>query len=174
MVTLSLLRHAKSSWHRRSLADLDRPLAPRGVKAAPAMGRYMRANDVAPDLILCSPARRTRDTLDLILPYLQSRPDILFEDDLYPASPDDILTCLRDLRDPHGHVMVIAHNPGLRTVARSLAGRGEPQLVAELDGKFPTCGLAVLSFANGWGTIAPGQGELCLFMAPKRLPGEVQ
>ena len=74
MLTLSLLRHAKSSWNNPSLADRDRPLAIRGVADAPLMGRAMTERGIDPDLVLCSSARRTRDTLALVLPELKVEP----------------------------------------------------------------------------------------------------
>lgn len=169
MVTLSLLRHAKSSWNAPLAEDFDRPLARRGLEAAPAMGRFIRDAGLAPDLILCSPARRTRQTLDLILSELSPRPLIVFQDDLYPAAPDEILGHVREIGEPHRHVMVVAHNPGLQTLARDLAGEGDPEPVAGLATKFPTCALAVLDFPDGWASVGPKRGRLRLFMTPKLL-----
>lgn len=172
MVTLSLLRHAKSRWGLSGVQDFDRPLAPRGLKAAPAMGRFMQERGIAPDLVLCSPARRTRETLDLVLPFLTPAPEIRIDDNLYPASAEDMLDALREVGDGHAHILVIGHNPGLQVLGRDLTGGGEEGLVSDLSAKFPTCALAVLSFDNGWEELEPASGHLKLFMVPKRLKNE--
>ena len=87
MLTLSLLRHAKSSWKDTSLPDLDRPLATRGMVEAPLMGKAMAKHGLDPDLVLCSTARRTRDTLELVLPQLKTEPKVIYEDGLYHGTP---------------------------------------------------------------------------------------
>ncbi len=171
MVTLSLLRHAKSKWGDAGIDDFDRPLAPRGLKAAAAMGRFMQEHAIAPDLVLCSPARRARQTLDLVLPFLEPKPEIRFEDDLYPFAPEDVLERLKQTADGHAHIMLIGHNPGLQALGCTLAGAGDPRLRSELAAKFPTCGLAVLAFETGWEGLAPSSGTLELLMVPKRLAG---
>ena len=95
MLTLSLLRHAKSSWEDGSLKDFERPLAKRGESAAPRMGAFMAERGLAPQLILCSPAVRARQTLDLVLPHLAGDPSVLYEDRLYLAAPSALLARLR-------------------------------------------------------------------------------
>src|SRR5262245_8755490 len=95
MLTLMLLRHAKSSWDDGSLRDFDRPLAPRGESAAPRMGAYMAEQGLAPQLILCSPAVRTRQTVDLVLPHLEGDPTVVYEDRFYLAAPSVLLARLR-------------------------------------------------------------------------------
>lgn len=170
MVTLTLLRHAKSRSDRNEIDDFDRPLSPRGIKTAPAVGRYMQDNGIRPDLVLCSPARRARQTLDLVLPYFSPRPEVRIEDDLYPASPDDMLDCLRQTGDGYSHVMIIAHNPGLHALGRDLAATGDPDMMSEMASKFPTAALAILSFDLPWHAVAHATGALRTFLAPKRLP----
>jgi phosphohistidine phosphatase len=76
MLTLSLLRHAKSSWKNPTLPDHDRPLNSRGKAQAPMVGKAMAKRGLNPDLVLCSTARRTRDTLDLVLPELKGEPKV--------------------------------------------------------------------------------------------------
>ena len=91
MLTLSLLRHAKSGWDDSSLKDFDRPLSERGETAAPRMGAYMAAQGLAPDLVLCSPAVRACRTLDLVLPHLAGGPTVVYEDNFYLAAPSVLL-----------------------------------------------------------------------------------
>src|SRR5690348_2022253 len=135
-----LLRHAKSSWDDPQLADHDRPLAPRGRRAATRMGGYLREEGIHPALVLCSSARRARET--------QRRAavgdDVRVEEGLYGASAQELLARLR--RVPRGveSVMLIGHNPGMQDLALSL-GRGGGA-IDEIGVKFPTGALATLVF----------------------------
>jgi phosphohistidine phosphatase len=83
MLRLMLLRHAKSSWTDPGADDMDRPLTPRGRRAAQAMGRVMAAKRLLPDLVLCSPARRARDTWKLAAEELKTAPKLIVEDSIY-------------------------------------------------------------------------------------------
>ena len=98
MLTLSLLRHAKSSWKNPSLPDRERPLAARGITDAPLMGRAITERGIDPELVLCSSARRTVDTLSLVLPELKVEPSVVYEDALYHASAAEMLHRLRDVQ----------------------------------------------------------------------------
>jgi phosphohistidine phosphatase len=171
MLTLSLLRHAKSSWADPDLHDFDRPLSERGTDAAPRMGAFMARQGIAPELILCSPAVRARQTLDLVLPHLRGNPEVAYEDALYLASASAMLKRIRKVAAEVRHVMLIGHDPGLHTLARGLAGAGEQKDLQALAEKFPTGGLVVLAFtARRWSNVKCGAGRLQFFMAPKRLP----
>lgn len=171
MLTLSLLRHAKSSWANAGLEDFDRPLNERGEDAAPRMGAFMARHGIAPQLILCSPAVRARQTLALVLPHLPGNPRIVYEDALYLASAAALLKRLRKVAANVRHVMLIGHDPGLHSLAQQLAGTGTRQDLQALAEKFPTGGLAVLVLAaRAWSGVKRGAGRLELFMAPKRLP----
>jgi len=170
MVTLSLLRHAKSSWAESGLRDFERPLAPRGQQAAPRMGAFMQAQSLVPDLVLCSPAARAVETLDSALPELGKTPDIRYEEGLYHAGPRQMLQLLNDVSAGTGHVMLIGHNPGMHALALGLAGEGDADDLQTLRQKFPTAGLAVIDFEEDWPHLGPGLGSLRLFMVPRRLP----
>lgn len=170
MLTLTLFRHAKSAWDEPDLKDFDRPLAPRGEAAAPRMGAFMAKNGIAPDLILCSPAARTRQTLSLVLPFFRDGPTIVYEDAFYLASASQLLGRIRKVEANVQHVMIVGHDPGIHGLTLDLAGTGAPADLQAVTPKFPTAGLAVLTFdVEDWGQIAPGKGHLKLFMAPKRL-----
>jgi phosphohistidine phosphatase len=158
--TLSLLRHLKSSWHEAGLADFDRPLAPRGRKAGKAMARHLREAGAAPELVLCSPAVRTRETLDAVQAAL-GEPEARFDDRLYGASEELLLDVLHGVDPDVGSVLVIAHNPGLEDLATALSG-----VVQE---KFPTGALATLTFGGDWAELAPGSCELAAFVVPREL-----
>jgi phosphohistidine phosphatase len=171
MLTLSLLRHAKSSWADAGLDDRDRPLNARGQDAAPRMGAYMARQGIAPELILCSPAARTCQTLDLVLPGLQGKPEVVYEDALYLAPEEVLLARIREVPAAVSHVMLVGHDPGLHALARTLAGSGRHKELDALAEKFPTAALAVIAFsADAWSEVERGAGRLELFMTPKRLP----
>ena len=175
MLTLTLLRHAKSSWEE-PLDDFDRPLAPRGEKAAPEIGAAMAAKGLRPDLILCSGALRARETLGLMLAGLgEPAPEVIYDDALYMAAPGALLKRLHGIasafqRDTPRRVMLVGHNPGLEEFALLLVGSGGAEDRARLAAKFPTAGAAVITFdVDSWSAVAPGAGRLEHFLTPKRL-----
>ena len=168
MLTLSLLRHAKSSWNNPALPDRDRQLATRGVTDAPLMGKAMAARGIDPELVLCSSARRTRDTLALVLPELRVEPKVVYEDALYHASPETMLEMLGAVGPGATRVMLVGHNPELQAFALDLVGSGPKHLRDRLREKYPTAGLAVINFASGlWKSVTINSGSLSLFLAPK-------
>lgn len=171
MLTLSLLRHAKSSWDDAAQKDFDRPLAERGEESAPRMGAYMAKEGLKPDVILCSPAVRARQTLELLLPQLGAQPTVEYEDSFYLAAPSVLLARIRRIAAKVQHILIIGHDPGMQGLAVDLAAKGDPQLLQAVASKFPTAGLAVITFkTNDWSKVGPGKGHLAQFMTPKRLP----
>jgi phosphohistidine phosphatase len=167
MKRLFLLRHAKSSWDDPGLADHDRPLAPRGERAAKVIARYLREERIAPDLVLCSSSRRTRETLDRIAPALGDEVRVEIERELYAASADRLLERLRAVDDDVESVMLIGHNPGIEQLALTLAGDGEK--LADVRRKYPTAALATLEFDGRWSALEPGTARLADFVKPKQL-----
>jgi phosphohistidine phosphatase len=168
MKRIYVLRHATSSW-KDALPDHDRPLAGRGRRAAKAIARHVRKEGIDPDLVLCSPARRARETLERIEPALGGR-DVRVEDDLYGASARTLVERLRAVPDRVGSVMVIGHNPGLEDLILALAQDG--QLRGEVEAKYPTGALATLTFAgSSWSELGPGRAELVAFVRPRDLGG---
>ncbi len=174
MLTLLLLRHAKSNWDNPALADYDRPLAKRGRKAAPRMGAEIAALGLRPDIILCSSAARTRETLALVLPELGAPPpETIYDDAVYMAAPSDLLGSVRSLatRNPAPqNAMIVGHNPGMEELAELLVSGGDEHSIELMDEKFPTCALAVFTFdVKGWADVAPGTGTLTRFLTPAQL-----
>jgi phosphohistidine phosphatase len=165
MKRLYLLRHAKSSWDEAGLADSDRPLAPRGKRASKVMAKHLRGERIVPDLVLCSPSVRTRETLERV--GVGEESDVRIEPDIYGASEGDLLDVLRRVPDDVDSVMLIGHNPSLQALAVSLAGEGSE--VARMREKFPTAALATLDFEGDWRELAPGVAELASFVRPKEL-----
>ena len=162
---LYLLRHAKSSWDHAGVADHDRPLAPRGQRAAREMGEHLRASKAAPSLVLCSTALRARETLAA----LALGRDVTYEEGLYGAAADELLARLRGLPERARSVMLVGHNPGLGELASLLVGKGEPALLARLREKLPTGALVELSFQGTWASLGPGSGSLEAFVVPREL-----
>lgn len=167
MKQLFLLRHAKSSWSDSELVDHDRPLAPRGRRALKLIAEHLGREGVTPALVLCSSARRTRETLERIAPALGEGIPVQIERELYAASEQRLLERLRAVEDGVESVMLIGHNPGVEQLALSLAGRG--QNLAGLRRKYPTGALATLDFSGRWGDLQPGRAELTDFVTPKQL-----
>jgi phosphohistidine phosphatase len=162
-----LLRHAKSSWKESGVPDHDRPLARRGRRAAKAIARHLREQGIEPELVLCSTARRARETLVRIEPVLGT-PDVRFERELYGASAGVLLDRLHGVPEAVGSVMLIGHNPALQLLALDLA-RPAPGL-RELEAKFPTAGLATLVFPGAsWRALAPHGEDLTEFVRPRDL-----
>ena len=134
------------------------------------MGRFIASHDMEPDLILCSSAQRTRETLDLIRSELLSKPEIVLTEDLYLAEPEEIRATILARAGAHKRVMVIGHNPGLQELVLELSGAGRRSDLEAIRAKFPTAGLAVLNFtATRWAQATPKTGILRLFMSPRRL-----
>jgi phosphohistidine phosphatase len=165
---LYLLRHAKSSWDDPSLADHERPLAPRGRRAAKKVRAHMRAAGIEPALVLCSPSRRTRETLDLLGAAVGA--DVRFEPALYAANEDELLGVLRGVPARVPSALVIGHNPGLQRLGVALAGSGDEHLISRMAEKMPTAALASLSLPiREWSDLATQTGELVGYIEPREL-----
>jgi phosphohistidine phosphatase len=158
---LFLLRHAKSSWDDPSLADHDRPLAPRGRAAAKRVGAYLGREQIPVALVLCSSAIRARETLDLVAP----PGEIRVEPELYGATSIDLLELVRRVPTEIDALMLIGHEPAISDLAVVLTGPG-----SELAGrKFPTAALATLTVSGPWSTLAPDSAQLAAFVRPREL-----
>ena len=169
---LLLLRHAKSSWSDPSIPDRERPLRKRGRNAAAILRTAIRSWELVPELVLVSPARRTMETLEALLP-LEGSPTVRVTEALYLASATHMLEILRGVSDPVRNILLIGHNPGLQDLATLLigrnaikSGRGLGQCLAK---KFPTCALAEFTFACRWSQIGEAVGTLTRFVTPREL-----
>lgn len=165
---LVLLRHAKAVAADTRAADRDRPLERRGEKAARALAAWFAARE-APDLVLCSAALRTRQTLDHLLPAFAAPPQVSVEERLYLATAGTLLVRLSEVPDAVGAVLMIGHNPGLHELALALAGPGRTGRRARLAAAFPTGALAAYRFAGSWRDIARLGLHLDQLLAPADL-----
>ncbi len=132
MKTLLLMRHAKSSWNHPGLQDHDRPLNQRGKRDAPRMGRLLRENDLAPDHILCSTARRALETAQAVSEASGYEGEIEPQSDLYGSDAACYLEVLRRLPDTAGRVLVVGHNPIMEELLELLTGATESMPTAAL------------------------------------------
>jgi phosphohistidine phosphatase len=166
---LFVLRHAKSSWDDPGLDDHERPLAPRGRRTVKVLNRHLREQHLAPDLVICSSSRRTRETLEGVDP----SGEISIESELYAASAQEVLERLRRVPADTGSVMVIGHNPAMQLLVLRLTGNGahiaEGSDLAAIQEKFPTGGLATLTFGCAWTELSPGAAELSAYVRPKTI-----
>lgn len=171
MKTLYLLRHAKSDWSAPARGDFERPLAPRGLKAAPRMGREIARQGFKPDMVLCSTARRAQETYGLVTDFLPEKHGIQLHDELYMAPPAKMQKLLAQQDDALTGIMMIGHNPGMEAFALELSGpESDPAVLASLEEKYPTAALAVLNFpVERWRDVEPGKGRLTHFLKPREL-----
>jgi phosphohistidine phosphatase len=149
MHLLHLLRHAKSSW-KEGVEDRERPLNRRGREAARRVGQHLLATAGAIDLVMCSSAVRTRETLDLALADFAPRPRCVIDDALYLADRGELIKCLGRLVESDVNVLVIGHNPGLHDLAVALAEPDGPRARALASGKFPTAARVSFCVATDW------------------------
>ncbi len=159
------MRHAKSDYPN-GVPDHDRPLASRGRRACRLLSAYLRSCPRPPDLVLCSSALRTRQTVDGIRPGLLADVAVLVEDRLYLADGTDLLVRLREVDNRVEVVLVVGHNPGIHELAVGLLGAaGHRKLPA-----FPTGALATEDVAlPHWERLGPGAARLVAYTTPKLL-----
>jgi phosphohistidine phosphatase len=166
---LILLRHAKSAWPD-GVPDHERPLAPRGRRDAPAAGRWLRTSDYVPDRVLCSTARRARETWQLAEEKLGAHPQTVFEDRVYEASIADLLDLARQTPAGVHTLLIVGHDPAMRGLPLELAskqpGDAEAEALGRVRVKYPTAAIAVLSFSGNWAELNPGEARLARFAAP--------
>ncbi|MGC9356871.1 MAG: SixA phosphatase family protein [Anaerolineae bacterium] len=160
--TLFILRHAKSSWADTSLADHDRPLKGRGQRDAPRMGAFMRKHDLLPDYILCSTAKRARQTIKLVIEVSQYEGHVKLTPHLYHAEPETIVEVLHNVPDDYERVMIVGHNPGLEMLVESLTDEWE---------SLPTTALAQIALPiDRWEALSEDtEGTLVGLWTPREL-----
>jgi phosphohistidine phosphatase len=169
MKILTLLRHAKSGWDDPVTRDFDRPLNPRGRRAARTIGREMKTQGLAFDLVLASPARRVRETLDEVgAGYGAIAPH--FDERLYLASAATLLDMVRHAPGGVDRLLLVGHNPGMEELALRLARRDGDRLRGEVEVKYPTGTVAEISLpAERWTEVREGTGEIVRFIRPRDL-----
>ncbi|HKV39772.1 MAG TPA: histidine phosphatase family protein [Blastocatellia bacterium] len=161
MKTLLLLRHAKSDWDDRSVRDFDRPLAPRGERDAPRMGKELRKRGPLPDLIISSPAARAQQTIEAFLRSAQLGVSPNFDERIYGATTADLTTLVRSLPDSSNRPLLVGHNPAFEETLARFTGVHE---------HMPTAAMACIEFqVDHWANVEDGQGTLAWLLTPKEL-----
>ena len=167
---LHLLRHAKAAPLGEG-TDRERPLEPKGRRGAQAIAGWIAERRLSPELVLCSSALRTRQTLDIVAPAFARPPQILLEDGLYLATARQLLARLRQIPAEVASVMVIGHNPGLQELAGILSDVAAGPLPARIAAGFPTAALAGYEVAVPWSALDRRRAHLVAFVTPKELRG---
>ena len=158
--TVFLIRHAKSSWNEITLPDRERPLAKRGQRDAPMMGRRLASEKVKPDLILSSPACRALSTAHIIAETLDYQKGIVIDERMYASNTETLLAVVSGLSDDLKCVMLFGHNPEFTELAHRLSHK----LI-----RMPTCAVVQFTFdAASWSAIATLKPDRVLFDYPKR------
>ena len=170
MRRLLLLRHAKSSRSDPSLTDADRPLNDRGVANARQMGQHIADNNLLPDMILCSSARRTRETLAGMLPFFNCEITIHLLDCIYEGDEKEYLDAIKVRGYNAKNLLIIGHCPTIQNVALDMLDNSKPDLREKIASHFPTSGLAVIAFKSGnWKGQKYNSGSASAFYLPKEL-----
>ena len=159
MKNIYFLRHAKSSWDDFTLKDFDRPLSTRGIQDADLMGNYFRSKKIKLDLVLSSPSNRTVETLKHF--FQLEQPNIKFEDSIYHASMEEILSLIFGLQENVKNIMVVGHNPSMHEITGYLGNKS--------INKYPTCCLAAFNTDRNWCEFSQGCGNLDFIKKPSEL-----
>ena len=159
--TIYLVRHAKSSWEHPGLADIDRPLNNRGKKNAPEMGSRLKNQQIFPDLLISSPAKRAYNTaLAMAEEIGYSKEDIVIDDDLYHGGEQSLFDIIRGQNEEYQSIMLFFHNPGITWFSN--------QLCNFYIANIPTAGVVSIGISTPWNKVTAGSGELIFFDYPKK------
>jgi len=166
---LILLRHAKSAWDTGATSDFDRPLAGRGERDAPKMGKWLKKQGLVPDAVVSSPALRAKQTSEAACQKMGIKPkEITWDNRIYAATASELLKVVKEYRKKTKTLMLVGHNPGLEDLLLHLAG---DRLQVPPDGKLlPTAAVAYLELPDNWQGLAEGAGKLVSITRVKDLP----
>lgn len=160
MKILYVLRHAKSDWNDASLSDFERPLNERGVRAAEKIGALLAERGAAPDRIVSSPARRARETAEIVAKTARLAAEIILKPEIYEASVGDLIEIVSAIENDCEKLLIVGHNPGFEQLVGSLSGEYQ---------SMPTAALAEIEFQiENWREITNG-GKLKNLFKPKEI-----
>jgi phosphohistidine phosphatase len=163
MPQLLIMRHAKSDWNSPTGDDHERPLAPRGIKAARRMGRLLSGRDAAPELILTSTAVRARTTVELAAEAGGWSCEVKEWKEFYGADPQGVIDRLAETDKLPDRVMIAGHEPTWSSLVGLLTGGGRVRM--------PTGAVACVEFSGPWSALAPGRCQLQWLVIPRLLKG---
>ncbi len=171
MKTLTVLRHAKSSWDDAVARDFDRPLNARGQRAAVTVGRHMRSEGLTFDHVVASPAVRIVETVEQVETGYGSALAPEWDRRIYLASASTLLDVVHELPAGADSALLIGHNPGLEDLVLMLVPDRVGDLLRDsVEEKFPTAALAMITFdTDDWGAIRSSAGTLVRFVRPRDL-----
>ncbi len=162
MKRIYIMRHGKAEWTRDDMEDFDRPLKPRGRKAAAFMGSLLAVHQEIPELIISSTARRAKETTEALLEAVENRIDVTYEDGLYMPQISHMVNLLRGLDASVDSVMLIGHNPACEQLVAHLVSQGDLQMY------LPTCGLVCLDAdIDTWMDVDSESARMKWFLVPK-------
>jgi phosphohistidine phosphatase len=169
MLRLALLRHSEAHPHAQG-GDKDRSLTKAGRKMAVRMGKYCRDMSLVPDLVLVSPAQRTKETYEIVAEQIGRDLKVTFDPALYNATSTTIKMLIAEVSSDRKLVLVVGHNPGIAESAIALSGQGDPGMLAEMRAHFPAPALAIIDFQmESWAEIEAGEGYLERFVTKTML-----
>lgn len=165
---LLILRHAKSDWDRDAKSDFDRPLAERGRKDAPRVGKWMFKQGLRPALVVSSPAVRATQTTAAVTKALEfGEKEVTFDPRIYLASLPTLLEVLASCPPDADPVMLVGHNPGLDELVDYLCDGDLP--LSDSGKLMTTCALARVKLPDDWRRLPRGAGELLSLTRPREL-----
>jgi phosphohistidine phosphatase len=168
MKTVLLLRHAKSDWGQPDLADFDRPLNQRGFKDASLIGQILAGAECVPDKIIASPAKRAKQTAELVAGACGYKKSIQWAERFYDGHSNDMLAALQSLSDTVQRPLLVGHNPTMEETASALLVGESKDWGSRLVIRMPTAALLCLDLAiESWPNLQPGQAQLRWFVIPK-------
>ena len=160
MKKVYIIRHAKSSWKDMSLDDFDRPLNKRGKRDAPFMGKKLKEQNIVPDIILASPALRSKKTAEKIARKVKYSKQIIYDKSLYESSVSELYIALTKINDENSIAFLFGHNTGINMFVESFVG---------LYDNVPTCGIVEVEFdCKSWKDISRQNAKLVSFDYPKK------
>lgn len=163
---LAIVRHAKSDWSH-DVADRRRPLAPRGERDAPLMGRWIGRVLAPLGAVVVSPAQRTQQTWALMAPHVGTVRSASTDPRVYEAWGEDLVSVINELPESAMTAVLVGHEPGVSELALTLSNHHNQKLRRRIVEKFPTCSLALLESAVPWADFHPGCADLVEFVTPK-------
>ena len=170
MRRLMLLRHAKSDWSKPGERDHDRALAARGLVDAPRIGAYMASHGLIPDLVVCSTARRARETYDLVAGEFAKPPKVVHEPRVYDNNPEILFDLVRKTGRDVQVLLLVGHNPSFQSFTDAMTASGHGDARQRLREKFPTATLAVIDLPiDAWDELHLHSGRLDRLITPRLL-----
>lgn len=159
MKKLYLVRHAKSSWDDITLEDFDRPLNKRGENDAPFMGKVLNKKSIIADIIISSPSKRTKQTLQLINEQFPFPLKIIYDEDIYETTLAGLESVIQHIDNKYENIFLFGHNPSLNSFVEKYIN---------MDENIPTCGVVGIQFdCKSWKEISPNNAKKLFFEYPK-------